>query len=820
MSIINEIKEWKIKYLYQRVIDCINQNSIEISRLTYTTGSEINLLKGLSNKLKEITAKIKIKIEIHEDETNIENLYKIINELIESLKNIKENNSVLRQQLVVVRNLLFKVKNGKIIINFEDNDISDEIKDIILTYTSKVIEKLCYNIDSKVKDSEELQTLYLYLIFQIKNDEFIINLKILIYSLLYTNKKQRYNRFIVESSLKLVNREKADHKILKKFILENNEIDNMKINDVSQNVQKFFKEKQSNRDYLYKFFTKDKIEKNFDLINKKYNKAKQEYFTNSQEEIPKFDKKEIIVDQLDKTDSSKLHLFSPEFLIVNGFKSKIEDSDIEIFNSDNYSIDIFSKFINEIINEINKSIIEDNFSTKFIDNYSIQLYKNDYLHYISAKLDNDHKKKLNETKKEEENKISDKKNILKIGVGTNQENKENESFTVLSEKGEYLSGSRLSSSKLSDRNKVNSDYFEHLLNNLFIKNIETEKLITLPNILFMLNLKIPVYDNNNNTMHFESVHLDFFDKNKKDVNNNYFYGCKEIDAIFKNNSEKVKVSYDKYFNANLTYKKNKNETKFSLENNNEFFILKDSFFFCEIKKSFPKNFGKGKEDIFNVEVYFPKSSKKKSSLNVPKPLQSYCEQLIKLIKKFSFFSKTFNNKNDNNKKLNNHIVFLYDSVNKNKEANFQDIQELTLNALDEYMDRFTGMNIKFQLVFFDLLEFIDKEYQNIDKKDNKIIELVEKDRENENKINELVEKDKEKENKINELVEKDKEKENKINELVEKDRENENKINELENKLIEKSNKLDTIKNLIEEFKNDKLDKKEILGILKTFKFD
>ena len=771
MSIINEIKEWKIKYLYQRVIDCINQNSIEISRLTYTTGSEINLLKGLSNKLKEITAKIKIKIEIHEDETNIENLYKIINELIESLKKIKENSSVLRQQLVVVRNLLFKVKNGKIIINFEDNDISDEIKDIILTYTSKVIEKLCYNIDSKVKDSEELQTLYLYLIFQIKNDEFIINLKILIYSLLYTNKKQRYNRFIVESSLKLVNREKADHKILKKFILENNEIDNMKINDVSQNVQKFFKEKQSNRDYLYKFFTKDKIEKNFDLINKKYNKAKQE-------EIPKFDKKEIIVDQLDKTDSSKLHLFSPEFLIVNGFKSKIEDSDIEIFNSDNYSIDIFSKFINEIINEINKSIIEDNFSTKFIDNYSIQLYKNDYLHYISAKLDNDHKKKLNETKKEEENKISDKKNILKIGVGTNQENKENESFTVLSEKGEYLSGSRLSSSKLSDRNKVNSDYFEHLLNNLFIKNIETEKLITLPNILFMLNLKIPVYDNNNNTMHFESVHLDFFDKNKKDVNNNYFYGCKEIDAIFKNNSEKVKVSYDKYFNANLTYKKNKNETKFSLENNNEFFILKDSFFFCEIKKSFPKNFGKGKEDIFNVEVYFPKSSKKKSSLNVPKPLQSYCEQLIKLIKKFSFFSKTFNNKNDNNKKLNNHIVFLYDSVNKNKEANFQDIQELTLNALDEYMDRFTDMNIKFQLVFFDLLEFIDKEYQNIDKKDNKIIELVEKDRENENKINEL------------------------------------------ENKLIEKSNKLDTIKNLIEEFKNDKLDKKEILGILKTFKFD
>ena len=815
MSIIKEIKEWKIKYLYQRVIDYISQHSIEICRLTYISGSEGNLLKSLKNKLDEIIKEKKIKLEIvkDEDETSSEKLYQIMNDLVKSLKTIKENNNVLRQQLTIVQNLLFTKKDDKIFINFVDNDISNEIKDLILTYTSKVIEKLYYNIDSKAEDTEELQVLYLYLIFQIKDDNFVIKLKKLIYSLLYSNNKNRFNKFIIESSKIIVDKTKVDDEVinsLKKVILEKSEID-IKINNVSQNCIKFFKEKQRNNKNLYNFFTKDIIEKNFKLINQgdfKVNKDKDNY--QEEKNIPKFEKKKIVVNELDN-DSSKLHLFSPEFLITNGLKSKIDDSDIEIFNSDNYSIDIFSKFITEIIGEINKSIIEDNFSTNFIKIYSIQMHQNDILHYISAKLDNEHKKKLNEKKEEEENKISEKKNTFKIYIETNQNNNENESFAASDEKREYLSGSRLSSSKLSDKNKVSSDYFENLLNKLFIKNIQNEKLTTLPNILFMLNLKIPVYDRNNNSMHFESVHLDCFDKKKKSVNNNYFYGCKEIDGIFKNNSEEVRVSYEKYFSINLTYQKNKNENLFKLENKNEFFILNNSFFFCEIKKSFP-NFGKGKEDVFNIEVYFPKIYKKRPSLFIPKTLESYCEQLIKLIKKFSFFSNTFNNKNDNNKKPNNHIVFIYDSINMSKEeSNFQEIQKWTQTVLDEYMDRFKDMNVKFQLVFFDLLEFIDKEYQNMDKKDNTINELrkknnelIEKDTANEIKINELIEKDNANEIKINELIEKN-------NELIEKDTANKIKINEIKK-----------MKSLIEEQlkKDDNLDKGKILEMLKTFKFD
>ena len=99
MSIIKEIKEWKIKYLYQRVIDYINQHSIEICRLTYISGSEGNLLKSLKNKLNEIIKEKKIKLEINKDkdEINSEKLCQIMNDLIESLKKIKEKNSVLRK---------------------------------------------------------------------------------------------------------------------------------------------------------------------------------------------------------------------------------------------------------------------------------------------------------------------------------------------------------------------------------------------------------------------------------------------------------------------------------------------------------------------------------------------------------------------------------------------------------------------------------------------------------------------------------------------------------------------------------------------------
>lgn len=40
-----------------------------------------------------------------------------------------------------------------------------------------------------------------------------------------------------------------------------------------------------------------------------------------------------------------MHLFSTEFLVVNGLKSKIYENYFQIFNEDNYSIDLFAKFL-------------------------------------------------------------------------------------------------------------------------------------------------------------------------------------------------------------------------------------------------------------------------------------------------------------------------------------------------------------------------------------------------------------------------------------------------------------------------------------------
>lgn len=48
----------------------------------------------------------------------------------------------------------------------------------------------------------------------------------------------------------------------------------------------------------------------------------------------------------------KIHLFSPEFLVVNSLKSKIYENDFQIFNDDNYSIDLFSKFFEKLFKKL------------------------------------------------------------------------------------------------------------------------------------------------------------------------------------------------------------------------------------------------------------------------------------------------------------------------------------------------------------------------------------------------------------------------------------------------------------------------------------
>ena len=118
---------------------------------------------------------------------------------------------------------------------------------------------------------------------------------------------------------------------------------------------------------------------------------------------------EIIIDDLNYN-KNKIHLFSTEFLIVNGLKRKIEENDFQVFNNDNCSIDLFSKFLRKIINEINNSIIKNNFENDFLKKHSVKLNINELDHFISAKLNYNDKEQLNQDK----NKIESNNLFIKI----------------------------------------------------------------------------------------------------------------------------------------------------------------------------------------------------------------------------------------------------------------------------------------------------------------------------------------------------------------------------------------------------------------------
>ncbi len=162
--------------------------------------------------------------------------------------------------------------------------------------------------------------------------------------------------------------------------------------------------KKSNEDIL-KFFTPENIKNNYNKIE-----------CNSAPINPDI----ILIDNI-KYDKNKIHLFSPEFLITNGLKSNIELCDLEMFNSDNYAVDIFAKYITQIISKINESINNNDFFTDFINNNLIKIYKLDFLHYISAKIDYT---LISELESKENKDI--KNDFIKLSIQSNNYHNQNE----------------------------------------------------------------------------------------------------------------------------------------------------------------------------------------------------------------------------------------------------------------------------------------------------------------------------------------------------------------------------------------------------------
>ena len=125
------------------------------------------------------------------------------------------------------------------------------------------------------------------------------------------------------------------------------------------------------------------------------------------------------------------------------------------------------------------------------------------------------------------------------------------------------------SAAYSEEIKNKSDDLEYIINILLTDNFEGDELISIPNILFMFNLKIPKYNKKRNSIEFNSVYLDYTNKETKLENDNYFYGFKEIDSAFRSISKYfINVKKFEFFINNIQYIKENNTKNFIYKNFN------------------------------------------------------------------------------------------------------------------------------------------------------------------------------------------------------------------------------------------------------------
>ena len=677
ISGIENIMKKNKEYLYHQIINLIDNVSSDFSKETQiqikeekTTLQEI-IISTLSNYAKDNKINIEKSNEIKDYFVPIKNF------LVESKQDLR------KFHFEILYNLLTSAKGNSLLKRMPNENVEKAtnfiIFDFILNYTKATI-GILFNKIFDEKDFNKLNDVYLYFIFQIKDSNIIQILKILIYKYLYD--KNNINDFIMESSKEIVS--KRDNKNiapeLRNFESEYNEI-NMNFKKVQDNICSFFgKNLKRNKLDLLSFFNPKQIKSNDIYIND----GKLE----SEEEI-------IVIDDLNYK-KDKIHLFSTEFLIVNGLQSNITDSDFQIFNSDNYSVDLFSKFLLKIIEEINNSIKINNFQNDFIDKHYIAFRTNKLTHFISTKIDYEDKKQLKESKieniKNPFNKIKIYQNNNSTDINSEEENNiESEENTNKKKKKDK--GSLFSETNYSNEVKYKADDFEYYINDILTNKINKKELILLPNLLFMLNLKIPRYNTKKNSIDFLSAHLDYSNEETKHENDNYSYGYKEIDSVFKNNSKYfIEVENPKSFEKQLKYVKEKNHDNFTFVKNDKynFSIRPNSIFFCEIKYQFP-GLTPGSNSFVPIKIQ--NNSENKQNLS------PYQVQLKKLIKKFNFFHPLY-------KEIINQafiqIVLLYDFVNVNQVITDEKIlKKETEYILSKYGKLLDMEKIYFQLVYFD-----------------------------------------------------------------------------------------------------------------------
>ena len=672
-------------YLYHRIINYINKISIN-----YTVKNNNQVTKGDSfkNEIKITLIKYildnNIGIEILNKEPNsMKEIEVYLNNIINFLNGKKEDLRLFH--IKILKNLLISNKGKEIINNYIDFNNNSNIfllNDFIINYSRAVI-KEAFNKDFNENIFAELNNLYLYFIFKINDEEMVKKLKLLVYKYLYD--KKGINEFIEKTSEDIGNKNIVGDEILKKFEIKYNEI-NFNINKVSNEIISFFGQnsKRNNIDLL-NFFNPKNIQNNYDNITKDI-------------ENKNANEKMIVVDDLNY-DENKIHLFSTEFLIANGLKSNLEKCDFEIYNEDNFHEDLYSKYLDKIIEEINISINKNDFIFK----HSIKFHKNNFLHYFSIICDTNDKTEL---EKKFEYPYFNKRDLIKAKSNKNENKIEihkepNYSFGIISDIT-ISSGDSFACYLQSSFENV-----KQFINTNLIDNISSEKLIYFPNSLYLLNLKIPKYNEKTNSIEFKSVHIDSFDDNKKFIDNNY-YGCKNIYSLYQNNSDDfINFKYIGSFHADLKYEIKK-FFEITGENEYNFLIYPKSLFFYDIKMNF-SNISIGREKIIKIKNYKEKEIKDNiicydEDKEEEEDLIPFSEYLRKLIKNVLFFLEAFKDNKELKNTTNIQIALIYDYLLiDQKVLKREKVKEAAKRILNNYLDKFKKIEKKFifQLYFFD-----------------------------------------------------------------------------------------------------------------------
>ena len=797
MKEILEIVNSKKRYIYQSILSYIYQNP---NKYKNETPKEIiidldTFVKDIMIILEEYTAKNKIKVDITKNCTNFkEKIKQYFINIIKFLNAKKEN--LRREHIEILQNLLSLKNFKKRSNNLHDliNKRTFGLEDFVIYY-SEIASKILFNNGNfSQEDSEKLNDIYLYYIFQIKDLEISNKLKILIYTELYGNCDiNNIKNFINKSSKEIVNKETDNNFVLYELHEFQNKYGEYNFNIFSvsnENINYFGKDLKKNNDDFFKMFNPNIIGVNTSLIEDKNNTLIEE---------------QITIDDLNyDNDKNKIHLFTPQFLIVNGLKSKFEDSDFQIFNNDNYYVELFGKFLRKIIEELNNSINKKNFINDFMKNHLIKFHQNINTYYISAKLDKNDKEELNSNAKENKG----VNQFIKLEIYQSKYYKKekvdyNKNCEIKSDKTNSRSDilSKSMRDSISDEVKKMSDDFENLLNEKLQKNIEKNKLIALPNIIFLFNLKIPVFNKEKNSIEFKSVYLNYLDNknNQNNQNNKKYnkYGFKEIDSVFQNNSTiNIDADYENCFYINLNFIKEINNNYFYHKKIDKLSIYSESIFFCEIKNKFP-NISSGNEESHELNIEKKEEGLQINNDDEPKSeLDPYKNELKKLIKKFIFFYNIYK-ENCNIKNIKNiQIVFLYDFINVDTIVPKPiDLKNETEKILWYFAKRLKNIgNIIFQLIFFD--NNLHTQLQGIKiEEQKKVIEQYKK--ENENKNNEIRQQKIEIEQKNNEIKKQK-------NEIDQYKKENENKNNEIRQQKIEieqKNNEIKKQKMILEKMK-------------------